>query len=292
MVDRFYHTAEPTLFREALGQTEARTGFQALMIEKDYYCSLVLAALFQNQTDLVFKGGTCLSKVYTDFYRMSEDLDFAISIPEEVPRNQRRSKIKPIKNRFEALPASIPGLSTSTPLTGHFKNQQYIGVLGYSSVVLETKASIKVEIALREPLLQTAESVHAKTLAENPFIPGQSIVPEYQVQSMSLGEIYAEKFRAALTRREPAIRDFFDLSPAVLDQLSLDLHSNDFAAMVRAKLKVTGNEPVNVSSSRREALQQQVGTHLRPVLRPADYSQFNLDVAFARVVEMAALLGE
>jgi predicted nucleotidyltransferase component of viral defense system len=27
---------------------------------------------------LVFKGGTCLAKVYADFYRLSEDLDFVI----------------------------------------------------------------------------------------------------------------------------------------------------------------------------------------------------------------------
>ncbi len=288
----YYHITEPALFREALAQAETRTGFQALMIEKDYYCSLVLAALFREATDLAFKGGTCLSKVYTDFYRMSEDLDFAIPIPEEVPRNQRRSKFLPVKRCFESLPAIVDGLSIAEPLIGHFKNKQYIGRLEYRSVVLEALASIKVEIALREPLLQAAQWVYAKTLVENPFIAGQSITPVYQVQAMSLPEAYAEKFRAALTRREPAIRDFFDLSPVVLDNVPLDPHSPDFVGLVKAKLEVVGNESVDVSPSRRDALRQQVTTHLRPVLRAHDFSRFDLDTAFDRVIEMAALVGE
>ena len=72
-------------FRQALSFTEAESGFAQRLIEKDYYSSLILAdfgPLFAN--GLVFKGGTSLSKVYASFYRLSEDLDFAISIPATV----------------------------------------------------------------------------------------------------------------------------------------------------------------------------------------------------------------
>ena len=50
------------------------------LIEKDYYCSLILNYFFNGDTSLVFKGGTCLSKVYVDFYRLSEDLDLIITV--------------------------------------------------------------------------------------------------------------------------------------------------------------------------------------------------------------------
>ena len=77
----FYpHDADPDIFREALAHSEAATGFTATLIEKDYYCSLILQYLFGRETSLVFKGGTCLSKIYADFYRLSEDLDFVISV--------------------------------------------------------------------------------------------------------------------------------------------------------------------------------------------------------------------
>jgi len=65
------HDADPEVFRESLAYSEATTGFTATLIEKDYYCSLVLQYFFASDTSLVFKGGTCLSKVHADFYRLS-----------------------------------------------------------------------------------------------------------------------------------------------------------------------------------------------------------------------------
>ena len=77
-------------FQEALTYTASTTGFRSLLIEKDYYCSLVLQDLEDHfHLGLVFKGGTCLSKVHLDFYRLSEDLDFVISIPATAPPSKR-----------------------------------------------------------------------------------------------------------------------------------------------------------------------------------------------------------
>ena len=49
-------------FRAAIEYTAATTGFRRELIEKDYFCSIVLAFLFSEETPLVFKGGTCLNK--------------------------------------------------------------------------------------------------------------------------------------------------------------------------------------------------------------------------------------
>ena len=49
------HT-DPVFFREAIGFTAAQTGFSQRLIEKDYFCSLLLAKLVPDETsDLVFK---------------------------------------------------------------------------------------------------------------------------------------------------------------------------------------------------------------------------------------------
>ena len=66
---RWYHE-DPLRFRDAPAFTEAESGFSSRLIEKDYYCSLLLhdlLVLFQQ--GLVFKGGTCLSKVHAEFFR-------------------------------------------------------------------------------------------------------------------------------------------------------------------------------------------------------------------------------
>src|SRR6516164_8472366 len=90
-----YHE-DRRLFREALLFTESSTGFSARLIEKNYYCSLVLqdlAELFGQ--GLVFKGGTCLSKVYMEFYRLSEDLDFVVSVGVDASATTRRKAASP-----------------------------------------------------------------------------------------------------------------------------------------------------------------------------------------------------
>ena len=91
-------------FQKAILYTSSRTEINQELIEKDYYCSLLLDYLFGNEdTQLVFKGGTCISKVYTDFYRMSEDLDFVISVSPGLSRSVRRSLIVPIRQNFDKL---------------------------------------------------------------------------------------------------------------------------------------------------------------------------------------------
>ncbi|MBU4369866.1 nucleotidyl transferase AbiEii/AbiGii toxin family protein [Patescibacteria group bacterium] len=49
-------------------------------IEKDYFIELLLYYISQNKDlkNLVFRGGTCLKKIYFPDYRFSEDLDFLV----------------------------------------------------------------------------------------------------------------------------------------------------------------------------------------------------------------------
>jgi predicted nucleotidyltransferase component of viral defense system len=79
----------PALFREAVNHTAAATGFSSRLIEKDYFCTVLLQHLAEAGCALVFKGGTCLAKVHAGFYRLSEDLDFVIPTPVDALRAER-----------------------------------------------------------------------------------------------------------------------------------------------------------------------------------------------------------
>ena len=96
----------------------------------------------------------------------------------------------------------------------------------------------------------------------------------------------AEKLRAALSRREAAIRDFFDIDYAVR---KLDFHplEGKMTDLVRQKLAVPGNEPVDVSRERLAQLREQLDARLRPVLRARDFAEFDLERAFNVVVSVA-----
>ena len=233
----------------------------------------------------MFKGGTCLSKVYADFYRLSEDLDLIIPVTADTSRYQRHAEMNPVKRVFEKLPTIVPGLAISEAFGGHNESRQYIGYLEYQSAVIEKQEKIKIEVGLREPLLSRVESKTARTHVVNPF-SGQPLLPIFTVRAMAVKEAYAEKLRAAMTRKDPAIRDFYDLFHA-FREIGLDSQDPDFLSMVRAKLEVPGNASVEVSAERRRELDKQLEGQLKPVLRPADFARFNFDEAFELVCSMA-----
>ena len=80
---------DPEAFRDLLTLTAARAGFLVRLVEKDYFCSVILEALAETDVPLIFKGGTCLAKVHSGFFRLSEDLDFSIPTPVDVSRAER-----------------------------------------------------------------------------------------------------------------------------------------------------------------------------------------------------------
>jgi hypothetical protein len=275
------------LFREAVAFTAAETGFAARLIEKDYFCSLLLEHMTRADSTIVFKGGTCLAKVHAGFYRLSEDLDFVVSVPVQAIRAERRRRAAGPKAAMARV-GEQPGLRLVSGPTGANNSTQYVAVVGYDSLLGIQAETIKIEVGLREPLITVAERHPARTLLLDP-ISGAEFVPPLVAPCISRPEAMAEKLRAALSRREVAIRDFYDVDYAVR-KLGLKTDDSELVALVRRKLEVPGNDPVDVSASRFEALELQVASRLKPVLRERDFAEFDLERAFNSVAEVAAAL--
>jgi len=51
-------------FRDLVDRTASLAGFYAPLIEKDYYLTLLLSHVNDLCETLIFKGGTCLNKIY------------------------------------------------------------------------------------------------------------------------------------------------------------------------------------------------------------------------------------
>ena len=281
---------DPALFKEAVGFTAAKTGFSKRLIEKDYFCTVLLAYLAsQRGSKLVFKGGTCLAKVHAEFYRMSEDLDFVIPVATTSSRSERSRQASTIKKHFSTVSVSVPHMGLAEPLRGANESRQYLGKVSYESLVQPGEDTIKIEVALREPLLTPAVQHPARTALLDP-ISNETLVPDFPIRCISKAEAFAEKFRAALTRREVAIRDFYDIDYSITN-LGLQSTDGEMVKLVRKKIAVPGNDPVDVSDARISTLRGQLAARLRPVLRDRDYRQFDLDRAIGTVLQMAELLG-
>jgi hypothetical protein len=60
--------------------------------------------------------------------------------------------------------------------------------------------------------------------------------------------------------------------------------------ILRQKLSVPGNNPVDVSKERLSAIRWQLDTELKPVLRTQDYAAFDLEKASQVVIDVAIRL--
>lgn len=272
-------------FRNAVERTAQEFRFRPVLVEKDYFCSLVLQPLVGVGSPLVFKGGTCLSKVYADFYRLSEDLDFGISMNESASRSARRRLIQPVRELIDAVLNHVPGIQVVESLTGRNESRQYVASIVYRSTVTGDNEKIKIEVGLREPLLRPPILRPARTLLRSAFT-GREVVQPFPARSIDFAEAMAEKVRAALTRRGPAIRDFFDIQFAIQH---LDLHLSElaFVNLVKKKIAAPGNDPVQLTPERRAILERQKATELSVVLRTDDVKSFDLDQVWSVLTVLA-----
>jgi len=84
------------LFEEVIYNTADFCKLPIAIIEKDYYVTLILKEISKRNPDIVFKGGTSLSKCYKIIDRFSEDIDLNIM-----------GDVKPGESKRRALKAHI-----------------------------------------------------------------------------------------------------------------------------------------------------------------------------------------
>ena len=262
---------EKEKFLSAVRVTSKIFGFSGALIEKDYYCSLILREIFQTKgCNLIFKGGTLLNKVHAGFYRLSEDLDFAISVIPKLPRKKRSASAQIAKKCIDTAIKKLE-LNFLKPFKGQNENRMYNVEIEYKSLTSEDKGRVKIEFGIQETVLET-EDLRAKTLLVD-SITQNPVLPDFSVKGLSLKEAYSEKIRAALSRVNPAIRDIFDVHYAVKNQL-IDI--KDMIPIVKHKLGVL-NRKIDLSAKRRKELLTQFQESLKPVLRQKDFEEFDFE---------------
>lgn len=86
------------LFRQAVQATAQQMGILDIYVEKDYWVTLALHAIFENEIgeETVFKGGTALSKCFGIIKRFSEDIDLVVLRKEDETGSQLKRKLKKI----------------------------------------------------------------------------------------------------------------------------------------------------------------------------------------------------
>ena len=171
---------------EVLKLLENNSGINATAIEKDWWVTLALNALFNGSysSHLVFKGGTSLSKCWHIIDRFSEDIDLALDreflgfngelTKREIGKKLRKESCSFIRNELKAdierfildlgiekvhfqLEANITEESNVDPETLYL---HYESVLDNSDYVFNT---VKIEVGSRS-LMEPSKEVIVKSI--------------------------------------------------------------------------------------------------------------------------------
>ncbi len=94
-----------TLFKDAVKFTAAQKNIKDIYVEKDYWVTFVLYNLYKSQLgkEIVFKGGTALSKCYHIIERFSEDIDLIILKDKSQSDHYLKKKLKEITSAVTKL---------------------------------------------------------------------------------------------------------------------------------------------------------------------------------------------
>jgi len=137
-----------TLFDQAVRATAQQKGLPEIYIEKDYWVTLALHAIFSSSigVETVFKGGTSLSKCFSLIDRFSEDIDLVVLRHENETSNQLTNKIKTISQIVsEVLPEiEIEGITHKRGMirkTAHSYEKNFQGNYGQIRNVIIVEAT-------------------------------------------------------------------------------------------------------------------------------------------------------
>ena len=97
------------LFQDAVLSASQRFSIPEIYVEKDYWVTLVLCEIFHSEIadQVVFKGGTSLSKCHKLIQRFSEDIDLVVLRNEGENDNQLKRKIRTISKIVENVVPEI-----------------------------------------------------------------------------------------------------------------------------------------------------------------------------------------
>lgn len=256
--------------------------FRSTIVEKDYYLTVILNNIEVLLTDkIVFKGGTLLNQAYLNYHRLSEDLDFTYNA-EFTARSQRSNAIMPIREKMPSFLKALKLTSDKPEGEGFNNSTQYVFKVKYPSVLMSKDDMIKIEISLRQPPIDKPIHTEIKHFYQDPFT-GEDLFPLGKIWSLSWKETVAEKLKAAISRKDVAIRDYYDLWH--IAESGFDFYDKKFIKLFKRKVTDEGytgdyKKDLGLGADKLSFLRKQIDDLLLPVIRSGE--TFDLDKVLER----------
>lgn len=120
-----------------------------VIVEKDYYVTMILRELSERQGFVVFKGGTSLSKCHKAIERFSEDID--ITIDSRLSQGQMKKLKEVIKDIAAELGLAIPNIGETRSRRSY---NRYI--LEYQSALSEPDDAVQSAVLMETSFAEIA----------------------------------------------------------------------------------------------------------------------------------------
>ena len=178
-------------FEQLVLRTSEYLGVKAEIVEKDYFVTLFLKRIAAVMPDIVFKGGTSLSKCYHIIKRFSEDIDLNLQSeikPPERKRRQLKANIIQIINDLE--------FELTNPDAGKSRRDYNRYIIDYPSSLSAAylKEQLIVETAIYQRAYPTkvmsADSLIYQYLHENGY---GDFIKQYDLEPFTLNVQTAER---------------------------------------------------------------------------------------------------
>jgi len=277
------------------------------LLEKDFYLTIFLSEM-ENE-GLIFKGGTCLAKVYLNYHRFSEDLDFTWK-KQEIFKNKTMKQIRKVcSGLIDEIGTEIKDVSEKYGFDFEFEkdNRSYVEIGGggkivtfkiwYVSVLTKLKSFFKMQINFLENIKFRVKRkklhnlIKASSFSENErkyfknFLDFYRISPAYYIYDIN--EIACEKIRSILTRMGIKTRDVLDLY-LIKKNFRVDFEKikhacSDkimFSIEIYEKYRENFNKIVSRSITKEEILAESVEHLLLTEIDEKDFNNFLEDFLF------------
>jgi predicted nucleotidyltransferase component of viral defense system len=176
--------------RRELLEKARQKGLNLMIVEKDCVLGWLLFG-YSRVPNLVFKGGTALSKIYfPKIWRLSEDLDFSLIVGEFQTVLDETDEIFYEIRKKSGIELSLKSRHQNPDYLQ--LKIQYQGVIGRNWIKVDVTKNDLVE----KPLMKAIHREYSD------YIP-------FKIKVESLEEIFASKLRTVIERKK--CRDYFDL---------------------------------------------------------------------------------
>lgn len=193
-------------------EISAIKGFNEVVMTKDYYATMILY-LLKDIKGIYFKGGTALQKIFLDYSRLSEDIDYTVTEDLEKVRSEITERLL-ISGLFEKA-TEDKDVEGFVKLVFHYTNFN------------EEMDKIFIDLNKRAKLILKPEKHEVIHFYDEE-------IPKFSVQTLAKREMFAEKLAAAIGRNRP--RDHLDVYMLIKKGEKIDL------AITKKKCEQSGCE--------------------------------------------------